>query len=488
MERNGGSVPVTGTSDVNKWLVLVNVLFMTLMACIDGSIVNVALPQISGDLHIPVAQTDFIVFSYLFTTTSTILVFGRLGDVFGKARIFKCGVLLFTLGSLLCGLCTSLPPLIFCRILQALGASASMATNLGIVTETFPASQRGQALGIIGSVVAIGTMLGPALGGLIVTHWSWEYIFFINIPIGFIAFIAAFRLLKGAGVHAPQRMDISGTVMILITTLSFCSIFVSGQIFGFTSIFVGVTLVVTVILATIFVRIERRQDMPLIDMSIFGNRMLSISLLCGFLLFVCNSTLSIILPLYLEDGLGYGADFAGLLLAFSPLIIMVLSPISGRLSDRIGAKLLTAVGLCICAVGLGLIATLNASSGLVSILVATGTMSLGWAFFQSPNNSLVMSFAPPERLGVMGGVNTFMRHSGMAIGVSTSTSLLFAIMSCYLGYHTVSYVSTRPDAFFFAFSAVFAIACAICVFAAILTIVRIIATGTGLGDTHRKER
>ncbi len=459
----------------NKWIILASLLLLTLMCCIDASIVNVALPDISIQLGAPAAQVEFIAFSYLFAATSTMLIFGRLGDVIGKTKVFRIGILFFTIGSLLCGLCDSLVPLIICRIIQGFGAAAAMATNMGIITQTFPASQRGQALGISGSVVAIGTMLGPALGGLIVSTLSWEYIFFINVPIGIISIVSSFWVLNFKDEHAAQNMDFPGAAMIVIVMISFCSIIVIGQTYGFVSWQALIAGLATVALFIVFTKVENHQPMPLIDMTIFKNTMLTISLICGFLLFVCNATASIIMPLYLENALGYAPGIAGLILAFSPLIIMVLSPLSGRLSDKIGAQLLTTVGTALCALGMGLIACLNASSVVVTILCATGIMSCGWALFQSPNNSLIMSFAPKERLGIIGSINGFVRNAGMAIGVSSSTSLLFAIMSNRLGYQVDGYVPDQPDAFFFAFCVVFIIMCSICVLAAALNLWRLLA-------------
>ncbi len=460
----------------NKWLIFFTIALMVLMFCLDGTIVNVALPEISLALGASASQTEFVVFSYLFTSVSTILIFGRLGDVWGKTRIFKAGVIVFTLGSLLCGMCTTLVPLVLCRILQSLGASAALSTNLGIITQVFPSEQRGRALGVIGSTVAIGTMIGPAVGGFIVSIWSWEYIFLINIPIGLVASIMSLWVLRIKDDHVAQRMDIPGALMIFIVALSFCFIIVVGQAYGFISLPALIAGLCALALLVCFVLVEKRQEMPLIDVTIFSNKMLTVSFVCCFLLFMCNSTVSIIMPLYLENARGFGPDVAGLILALSPLIIVVLSPLCGYLSDKIGAKVLTAVGLCVCATGLGLMALLNGTSEISSILIATGVMSAGWALFQSPNNSLIMSFAPPERLGIIGGLTAFVRTSGMAIGVSVSTSLLFTVMSGRVGYPVSNYLPEQPDAFFFAFSVVFMVSCVVSVLGALLTIWRIVAT------------
>lgn len=169
-----------------RWIILITVLSATLMATLDGSIVNVALPNMTLKLHVSGASIQWVVTSFLITVAATILIFGRLGDIIGKTKVFKFGVILFTLGSLLCGFTSSLVVLVVARVIQAIGAAATMATNQGIITQTFPPNERGRALGLLGTFVALGAMIGPPLGGLIISLASWEYIFLINIPIGIV--------------------------------------------------------------------------------------------------------------------------------------------------------------------------------------------------------------------------------------------------------------------------------------------------------------
>jgi len=182
-------------NNVNKsrWLILFTVVSMTFMCCLDSSIVNVALPVMKDKLSVTMASIEWVVTSYLIVISATILIFGRLGDMKGKTYIFRFGIILFTFGSLMCGLSSSLGLLVFSRVVQAIGAAGTMSTSQGIITQVFPSNERGRALGISGSFVALGIMVGPPLGGLIVSAFSWKYIFLINVPIGIITFIMSTR-------------------------------------------------------------------------------------------------------------------------------------------------------------------------------------------------------------------------------------------------------------------------------------------------------
>ena len=173
----------------NKWIILITILLLTFMSTLDGSIVNVALPTMAKELSVNTQSISWVVSAYLIGICTVILAFGKLGDLKGKMKIFKIGVFSFTVGSLMCGLSPTLPILIISRILQALGAAASMATSQGIITEAFPKNERGRALGLNGTFVALGSMAGAPLGGFLISIFSWNYIFLINIPIGIIAFI-----------------------------------------------------------------------------------------------------------------------------------------------------------------------------------------------------------------------------------------------------------------------------------------------------------
>lgn len=215
----------------NRYLILINVVLMTFMACIDGSIVNVALNNMAEKLGVSDASITWVVTSYLIVISSTILIFGRLGDIKGKVKVFKWGIGLFTFGSLLCGISNSLSVLIVSRVIQGIGAAGAMATNQGIITQVFPANERGKALGITGTSVALGSMVGPPLGGFIIDVLSWKYIFLINIPIGIFAIIMGMKVLPVSNKKSIQeKFDFKGAVLFCIAIVAFfCSISFGGE-------------------------------------------------------------------------------------------------------------------------------------------------------------------------------------------------------------------------------------------------------------------
>ena len=218
----------------NRMLILINVVLLTLMATLDSSIVNVALPQMSELLHVSSEAIAWVVTIYLLVVVGTILIFGRLGDIFGKTRIFLYGVLVFTAGSLLCGISHSFLQLIISRGIQALGAAAAMGTNQGIITQVFPANERGKALGISGTAVALGSMAGPPLGGFI-HSFAWEYIFLINVPIGILVYFLGMRILPRSKKATQQPFDKKGSVLFLFLFVSLFLSLTFGKNYGYTN-------------------------------------------------------------------------------------------------------------------------------------------------------------------------------------------------------------------------------------------------------------
>ena len=457
-----------------EWAILLVVLPMTFMTTLDSSIVNVALPTMARELGTSMAGIEWIVTSYLITICALILLFGRFGDIIGKSRVFRFGIAVFTIGSLLCGLSNSLIMLIISRIIQAIGAAAAMATNQGIITETFPPSERGRALGMTGTAVALGTMVGPTLGGLIVSVAPWEYIFLINIPIGIIVYISVLKTLNFKKVENKIPFDSKGTILFIISIiLLFCSINF-GQSVGFTNPIIVGAFIVSIILLIIFVKVEEKIKSPMLDIDIFKNKLFSLSIFCGFTSFVSIGAMNIILPFYLQDVLKLSPSFAGLMMTVSPIVLAIVAPLSGYLSDKIGSEKISALGLSIMTLGLFSLAIFKENTPLVLVAILIGSVSLGSGMFQSPNNSLIMSTVDKSKLGIAGSINGLIRNLGITTGIALSTSILYSIMSGKAGYKVSGYIEGRADIFIFAMRFVFIGIAAICLVGAILTLLRII--------------
>ncbi|WP_459479734.1 MFS transporter [Clostridium saccharoperbutylacetonicum] len=456
-----------------RWLILLTTVLLTFMATLDGSIVNVALPVMAQKLSVSMALIEWVVTSYLIVIVGTILIFGRLADIKGKATIFKLGVIIFTIGSLICGLSNSLMMLVFSRCLQAIGAAGAMSTSHGIITHVFPSNERGRALGINGTFVALGSMIGPPIGGIIVSVLSWQYIFLINVPIGIIALFLAMRTLPKSGGGSNEKLDIKGSAMFGLTMVLLFGALTFGKEIGYENKFIISSLISSIILFVLFIITERKIKAPLLKLEIFKNPLFSLSIFCAFISFVAISCSNIILPFYLQYVMKLSPSVTGLFMMVSPIILAVVAPMSGYMSDRVGSEVLTFIGLIGTSLGLFLMSTLSQYSNLGALIVFIAIMTLGNGMFQSPNNSLVMSTVDKKNLGIAGSINALVRNLGMVFGISISTTLLYYRMSSKIGYHVTGYVEGRDDIFVYGMQYVYVAAAIICGIGAMLTAYRL---------------
>lgn len=459
-------------SKIKKWTIFIIIISATFMSSLDGSIVNVALPKMSDALGVTSSKIQWVVTSYLIVISAVILIFGRLGDMFGKTTVFKIGLLLFTIGSFLCGITSSFSVLILARVVQAIGAAGTMANNQGIVTEVFPESERGKALGLIGTAVALGSIVGPGLGGFIVGSFHWKFIFLINVPIGVIALFYAFKLLPKSNRISSGKIDIIGATLFIFTIIPLFISLNEGLNLGFTSPIILLGFAISLICFVLFIVLEKKIKSPLIQLDLFKNKLFSISIFCGFVSFVAIFCHNIILPFYLQDLMGFSPQKAGMILMAYPLILIVVAPLSGSLSDKIGSEILTFIGLVVGSIGLFLMSTLNDNSKVIVMIIAIGIMSVGMGIFQSPNNSLIMSTVPKNKLGIAGSINGLVRNVGMSTGIALATTLLYTKMSSKIGFRVTDFVPGRNDAFMYGMKWVYIVAGAICMIGAILTFYR----------------
>lgn len=465
-------IQVTKASN-NRWAILIITVMCTFMSTLDSSIVNVALPMMATSLNVTTGVIAWVVSAYLIVISIFILFFGRLGDLMGQVKIFRFGLSVFTVGSFLCGVTHSVPLLIAARAVQAIGSAATMANSQGIITRSFPANERGRALGINGAFVALGALVGPALGGFIISFASWEYLFWINVPIGIAVLAASYKLLPGKEPTRNEKIDYRGAALFILTILPFSYALEDGQAVGFSNPLILICFLVSAIALVLFIKVEKRTESPLLDLQIFSNRWFSISIFCAFTSFIAISCSNIILPFYLQNALGLTPGSAGLYLTIYPLVLALTAPFSGYLADKIGSEILTLVGLVLMSAGLFLMSTLNEQPPFVMMGLYIGIMSLGNGLFQSPNNSLVMSMLPHEKLGIGGSVNALIRNIGMVVGIALSTSILYACMSAKIGYHVTGYIPGREDAFIFGMRTAFIVAGFICTLGVVITAIRL---------------
>ena len=438
----------------------------TFMSTLDGSIVNIALPSMAREMHLEMGQVTWSVTIYLVVISGLILLFGRLGDLLGKTKVFNIGSLIFTLGSLLAGINLGLHFLLFSRIVQAIGASMTMSNSFGITSQLFEPALRARAMSIMSMFVSLGAIAGPAIGGFILQLASWSYIFWINVPLGVVAYLIGRKALpedKGSGTF--KDADLLGATQMFLTIVAFFIAMSLGQAQGFLSIPVLLSFVAMVALFIWFIHTERTVEKPLLNLNIFRSKLFSMSVLTSLAMFTAGSFVSILMPFYLQNYRASAAGFAGMVMMSYPVGMFIFSPIAGVLSDKFDKEIITFIaitGVLVVQSGYLIFGQTTAMAFVMLILFIHGG-SVG--FFQSPNNALVMSTVESKYLGIAGSVNALGRNLGFVLGTSLATTVLFVAMSGQLGYRVSGYVAKRPDVFITGMHHAFYVALVLVIFA-----------------------
>ncbi len=388
------------------------------LSTIDGSIVNVALPTLAYELDAPFVAVQWVVLGYLLTLVTLMMVAGRLADVRGKKPLYAAGYLVFTLGSLGCGLSPSIGWLLAARVLQAMGASLLMALGAAITTEAFPREERGRALGLIGLMVSVGLVTGPSLGGLILGVLPWQAIFFVNLPLGVFGTALVWWVVPTRPAPPRQPFDWWGTVLLFVTLLSGLLAVTLGPRVSFGAPHILALGLVSAVGGVLFVRVERAVTHPLVDLRMFASSTLRVNVVTGSLVFVASSGLVFLVPFYLQDLQGRSPAEAGLLLVVPPLVMGLAAPVSGWLSDYVGTRPLTVLGMSVLLVGYVLVSGLRQDTPAWEYLVRVFWLGLGMGIFNSPNNSAIMGAVPRERLGTASGLLSLTRTLGQTTGVA----------------------------------------------------------------------
>jgi EmrB/QacA subfamily drug resistance transporter len=416
-----------------KWVVLLAVGMGVFLSTIDGSIVNISLPTLVSSFGTDFALVQWVVLAYLLTVTTLMLGVGRLADIYGKKPIYTAGFIIFTTGSVLCGLSPSIYTLIGFRVLQAVGASMVMALGMAIVTEAFPPTERGRALGISGTIVSVGIAVGPTLGGLIVQTLSWHWIFFVNLPIGIIGTIMVIRYVPAFRPPGGQRFDYWGALTLCIALLSLLVALTLGQYNGFGDPAVLFLAGLFVLFLAIFILVELRLEQPMVDLRLFRSSLFSVSLATGLIMFICLAGTLLLMPFYAENVLGYDPQQTGLLMATVPAALGIIAPVSGSLSDRFGSRPITVAGLAVLVAGFLAVSSLDAGTTTLGYVLRFLPVGLGMGIFQSPNNSAIMGAAPRERLGIASGMLAVTRTLGQTTGIATLGALWAGQVFKYVG-------------------------------------------------------
>ena len=419
--------PVDGVDYSRKWYVMSAIAMGIFLATIDGSIVNVALPTLTNELNTDFATVQWVVLSYLLTVTILQAIVGRLADMYGRKFLYNAGFVVFTVGSFLCGLAPTVEWLILARVLQGVGGAMTLALGMAIITDAFPPGERGRALGIAGSIVSIGIVTGPTLGGAIIENLSWHWIFFVNVPIGILGTYLAWRYIPQTKPKGGQKFDLAGAATLCVFLLALLLGLTTGQRQGFTSPQALGLFVVAVFFLVTFILLERRHEQPIIPPSLFANRVFRVNIITGLMVFIAMGVNALI-PFYLENALNYSVQQVGLLVAMVPLALGITAPISGSLSDRVGSRSISVIGLAVTMVAFLIISTLTAETTAVGFMVRFFPLGVGVGLFQSPNNSSIMGNVPRDKLGVASSLLAVTRSLGQTVGFAVLGSVWAALV------------------------------------------------------------
>ena len=409
-----------------KWLVLLTVSIGTFVGSLDGSITNIAYPRLTEVFNTDPSVILWVSVVYLLASISLMLSFGRLGDLIGRKRVFMLGLIIFTIGLVLCSFSQTITQLLLSRAFQGAGTAMVLGLGIAIVTAVFPEQQRGRALGIFGAVFHAGLLLGPLLGGFLLDTLGWQSLFYTRVPIGLIGLIMAWLIIKEQKISdTSPKFDLWGAVTLFGALIALLLLVNLGGRIGLTSLPVILLAVVTIALFIIFIIIERRTDQPTVDLDLFRNLHFASGSTSMIVMAIAMATVVFLMPFYLIRGLGETAWLAGVIMATTSLTILLLSPPCGWISDKIGPGLLRIIGTSIVCFAFFLLSRLGGDTGITSIVLMLAMIGIGLGLFDPSTNSYIMGSVPNDRLGTASAMISTSRQTGIAVGTAI-TGTVFA--------------------------------------------------------------
>jgi len=403
-------------------------MFITTVAAFltpfDASAVNIALPTISQDLSMSAIQLSWVSTAYILASAIFLVPFGRIADIIGRKRVFTYGIGLFALASLAVSFSTSPQMLIFLRVIQGIGGAMATATLVAILASSFPLGERGKVLGINSAAIYVGPTVGPFLGGLMTQYFGWRSIFLVNVPLGIIVIILILWKLKFEWHEAEgERFDVAGSVIYGLTLVSI--------IYGVTILPTALGLVFTIgggVGLLVFIWYEGRLQSPVLDLKLFrNNRIFTFSNMAALINYMSVAAVGFLLSLFLQYIDGLTPQIAGLILLCQPIVQAVLSPIAGRLSDRLEPRVISSTGMAVTATSLFLLSLIGPETSTLMIVANLSLLGIGLALFVAPNTNAIMGSVPRRSLGVASGTLGTMRQVGQTLGMGI-TIMTFALV------------------------------------------------------------
>lgn len=439
-------------SRTNPWAILAVLVLGFFMILLDMTIVNIAIPNIITNLNAGLDQILWVINAYILVYAVLLISFGRIGDIFGQRNLFAAGLVVFTIASAFCGLAQDTNQLIAARVVQGIGGAMLTPQTLAILTGIFPAESRGAAFGVWGAVAGLGAVAGPTLGGVIITNWSWRWIFYINVPLGIITLMLTFVIIPDLRLGHRHRLDVVGVLLASAGLFGIVFGLIEGQSHNWGQFWGPVTipmiLIASVVCLIAFVIWERYPEEPLIPLSLFKDR--NFSLMNWANVVISFSMLGLFLPLtiYLQSVLGMSALTAGLTIAPLSLMTMVAAPVSGRMADKYGGKYTLIFGFTLFALGTGLITWLASvdshwSTFLIPLIIA----GIGMGSIFAPISTIAMRDVTPYMAGAASGILNTTRQVGSAIGTAVVGAILQTRLASALHEQAVVYSTQIPADF-----------------------------------------
>lgn len=413
-----------------KWWTLAAVSFGLFMIMLDNTIVNVALPTIERSLHLKISELEWVVTGYALTFGALMLTGGKLADLLGRRAVFVGGLVIFTLSSLACGLAGSASVLIAARVVQGIGAALMNPSTLSIITVTFPPKQRGTAIGIWAGISALALAIGPLTGGLIVERINWNWIFYINVPIGVLAILAAFAFIpESRDTSAEQKPDVAGQITSALGLFALSYALIEANNYGWTSGRILGSFALAVVSLAAFVVLEMRQRLPMLDLSLFRNRgFAGANTVMGFV-GLAMFGIFFYVSLYIQQVLGFSPIQAGA--AFLPwtVLIILIAPVAGKLSDRLGPRRFVTTGMAIVAASMVVFSRFGVGASYWDLLPGMILGGLGMSIAMAPTTAAAMHSVRPEKAGVGSAVLNSMRQVGGSLGIAIMGAIVASGLS-----------------------------------------------------------
>ncbi|MBZ6076795.1 MFS transporter [Microvirga puerhi] len=400
------------------------VILGIMMSVLDSAIANIALPTLAAEFQVRPADAIWIVSAYQLAVTAALLPIASLGDILGYKRVFCAGLALFTLASLACSLSTSLPGLAAARAVQGLGAAGIMSVNNALIRFIYPHRLLGRGISYNALMVAISSVAGPTVAASILSWGSWPWLFWVNVPVGILALAVGFKVLP----RTPQSTHPFDTISAILNALTFGLLLIGADSLLENGPVAALELGGAVLLGFVFVRRQRSLKVPMLPLDLLRIRIFSLSVMTSMCSFAAQTMAYVALPFYFQNVMGRSQGSIGALMTAWPLLTAVISPISGRLSDRHSAGLLGGIGLGILAVGLGTLALLPTETATIDIVWRLALCGLGFGLFQAPNNRAIFTSAPRERSGGANGMQATARLVGQTTGAAL-VALIFSAAS-----------------------------------------------------------